>query len=604
MPEIDLIGLPEEVAADLKAAYEKARSDPRNPEKVGELGILCQRVAKTSSAVEYLELTTRLAPGEMKWQYYLALALEDSYEYSRATEAYRAANRLDPNYPAVIVRLADLVREKDVNEAFGLYQKAATLSPKDPRIHFGLGECARLKNQPDEAIKQYKKALEYAPKYAKVHGALARLLTARGDRVNAALHADAEKRGREPPVVRDPLVIRVMCIGANPEWLLDVAGQLIDLADFDLAVTVVSQLRKHPRYEDQANKLLGRLHYFRHELDLAVKYFESYLAQFGGDDENRVLYAQALLELKQYDEVTKNYLLILKNKPDDLELLSQIGTVGLLSGNPEAIRYFQQALLRNRKHPGACVGLVAAFLLSNDFESAGKAYPNTLRAFESPEEYDSELIGKLLYVLGERRKDPLTPIDPTVFIKFAETLKRNNYPQSAERIQYPLSTVAGVVERWAKKSDFAKSFQLIQHCIQCDEGGVIRDAMSRVVQNVHLQSPAACIQFFRDNGRIAENDASLANMLAWVRATSAEAGVRNAQEAMRLAAIADKATGHKNPEVLDTIAAAHAEGGDFPRAVQTLQEALKMSATTASNARVARFRERLAMYEKKTAYRH
>lgn len=604
LPVVDLLGLPAEETKLLEDAYEAAKADSNNPEKVGELGILCQRFSKSTPAIQFLERAVQLAPNEMKWRYYLGMALEDSYEFSRAVEAYRSAYRMDSNYPSLIVRLADLIREKDGNEAQTLYQTAANLSPKDPRVHFGLGECARLKKQNDEAIKHYQKAIEFAPKFARAHGALARLLEAKGDRINAGIHADAERRGREPPVVRDPLYIHMMSIGAQPEWLLDVAAQLIDLGEFDLAITVVTQLSKHARYQDQANKLLGRLHYFRQELDLSIQHFKDYLTQFSGDDENRQLYAQALLELKRYGEATQQYKIILKNRPDDLDLHVQMGIVALLNRSPDAPNYFQQVIVRQRKHPGACVGLVAAYLLTDDFETAGKSYPNALRAFDSPEEYDCELIGKLLYVLGARRADSLMPIEPGVFIKFADVLTRGNYAQSAERYRDPLGTVAGAVERWARKGDYAKAFQLIQHCIETDEGGVMRGAMSRVVQALHRQSAPAAVQFFRDNGKIADQDASLANMLAWIRATSGEAALRQGAEAVRLATLADKATGHKNPEVLDTLAAAYAESGDYPRAVQVLQEALSLKATSASQGRMTRFRERLALYEKKSAFRH
>lgn len=604
LPVVDLLGLPAEETRLLEDAYKSAQADPSNPEKIGEVGILCQRFSKSTPAIQFLERAVRLAPNEMKWQYYLAMALEDSYEFSRAVEAYRSAYRMDPEYPAVIVRLADLIREKDLNEAQALYQKAASLSPKDPRVHFGLGECARLKKQNDEAIKHYQKALEFAPKFARAHGALAKLLEAKGDRVNAGIHSDAEKRGREPPVVRDPLYIRMMSIGAQPEWLLDVAAQLIDVGEFDLAISVVSELRKYPRYLDQANKLLGRLHYFRQEMDLALKHFKDYLTQFSGDDENRQLYAQALLELKRYDEAAQQYKIILKNRPDDLDLLAQAGIVALLNHSSDAPNYFQQVIVRQRKHPGACVGLVAAYLLTDDFETAGKSYPNALRAFDSPEEYDCELIGKLLYVLGAWRADPLMPIEPGVFLKFADVLSRGNYAQSAERFRDPLGTVAGAVERWGRKGDYARAFQLIQHCIETDEGGVVRGAMSRVVQAMHRQSAQAAQQFFRDNTKIADQDTSLANMLAWIRATSGETALRQGAEALRLATLADKATGHKNPEVMDTLAAAYAESGDFPRAVQIMQEVLSLKSTSASQGRMARFRERLALYEKKSPFRY
>jgi len=604
LPALDLLGLGEEEAKQIIQAYREARANPNDAQKVGEVGILCQRQTKFSAAVQFLKRAAELAPGDVKWQYFMGLALEESFEYPSALEAFRRAQKIDGAYPPILTHIADLIREKETDEAIALYRRALELSPKDPRIHFGLGECARLQKKPDEAIKHYQNSLQFAPKYARAHGALAKLMEAKGDRINAGIHADAEKRGREPPVVRDPLYIRMMCIGAAPDWLQAIAAQLVDSGEFDLAIAVIEDLNKHPGFQDEANKLLGRLHYFRQDLDLSVKHFSEYLVQFSGDDENRRLFAQALMVLKRYDEAAKQYEAILSNKPDDLDMLVQAGTVALIKNVPTAPSYFQQALIRNQKHPGACVGMIAALLLTGDVSGAGKAYPSALRAYPSPETYDFELIGKLLLVLGARRQDPLMPIEPEVFVRFADSLAKDNYTQSAERYRDPLGAVAGAAERAAAKGDFAQAFQLIQHCIDCDEGGVIRGAVSRVVQEVHRKSADSCARFFRDNDPIAQNDTMLANMLAWIRATSAEAAIRNGKEAVRLALLADKATGHKNPEVLDSLAAAYAETGDFPRAVQTLKDALQLKATTASNGRTARLRERLELYEKKSPFRH
>ncbi len=604
LPKLDLLGLGEEESKIIGKAYTTAQEKPSDPEAVGEVGILCQRYSKISAGIQFLELAAKLAPRDMKWQYYLGLALEESFEFSRALEAYRAANRIDPTYAPVMLRMADLLREKEPAEAMAVYRKAAEHSPRDARAYFGMGECARLQKQTEEAIKHYQQALEYAPKFAKAHGELARLLAAKGDRAAAGIHSDAEKRGREPPIVKDPLYIWMMSIGATPEFLLDVAGQLIDLGENELAVRVVGELQKHSGYQDQANKLLGRMFYTRQDMEQAVKYFADYVGQFGGDIEARELYAAALTELKRYDDAAKQYEYILKNKPDDLDTWVQAGIVALLRRDSNASHYFDKVLRQKRRHAGACVGVLVALLVSGDFDTAQKIYANALRPFPSPEAFDPEVNSKLLLVLGTRREDALMPIAPDIFVKFGDLLAKNNYPQSAERYRDPLGTIAGAAERAAAKGDFAQAFQLIQHSIDCDEGGVIRGAVSRVVQAIYRNSADSCSQFFRDNDRVAQKDATLANMLAWVRATSAEAAIRDGKEAIRLASIADKATGHKNPEVLDTLAAAYAESGDFDRAVQILQEALQLKATTASNGRTARLRQRLEMYEKKTACRN
>ena len=60
--------------------------------------------------------------------------------------------------------------------------------------------------------------------------------------------------------------------------------------------------------------------------------------------------------------------------------------------------------------------------------------------------------------------------------------------------------------------------------------------------------------------------------LSWLMSTHPDAKVRNAKESLRLAREAARVDG-SNPNVLNTLAAAYAEAGRFPEAVQTAEQA-------------------------------
>ena len=66
------------------------------------------------------------------------------------------------------------------------------------------------------------------------------------------------------------------------------------------------------------------------------------------------------------------------------------------------------------------------------------------------------------------------------------------------------------------------------------------------------------------------------NDLAWMLATAPDEKVRDAHEALRLARQAVQLTGERDAGVLETLAAAHAEGGDFPQAASTIEQAIKL----------------------------
>jgi tetratricopeptide (TPR) repeat protein len=94
-------------------------------------------------------------------------------------------------------------------------------------------------------------------------------------------------------------------------------------------------------------------------------------------------------------------------------------------------------------------------------------------------------------------------------------------------------------------------------------------------------------------------DLPLLSQAAWVLATNPEASVRNGSEAVELAARAVKLSGAKDPAILDTLAAAYAEAGRFPEAVETARQAL----TLATEPLAAELKARIALYEDKRAFR-
>lgn len=84
---------------------------------------------------------------------------------------------------------------------------------------------------------------------------------------------------------------------------------------------------------------------------------------------------------------------------------------------------------------------------------------------------------------------------------------------------------------------------------------------------------------------------------AWLLATSPDASLRNGAEALSLAESANRLESADNAEVLDTLAAAYAEAGQFDRAIASATRAQAL-ATQAGNAKMAgAIRSRLLLYQ-------
>jgi tetratricopeptide (TPR) repeat protein len=97
-----------------------------------------------------------------------------------------------------------------------------------------------------------------------------------------------------------------------------------------------------------------------------------------------------------------------------------------------------------------------------------------------------------------------------------------------------------------------------------------------------------------------KDDLAALNNLAWIMATSSDSAIRDGRTAVVFAERAVAKTGRKDPGMLDTLAAAYAEAGDFAKAVDAQQEAI---ALCQDERRKTDFTTRLKLYASKTPCR-
>jgi hypothetical protein len=146
----------------------------------------------------------------------------------------------------------------------------------------------------------------------------------------------------------------------------------------------------------------------------------------------------------------------------------------------------------------------------------------------------------------------------------------------------------------------------------------ITDSFDRVkadpLEPVRMTAPSGFAQICLSHGEftnainmcqkaVATNpeDASSYNTLAWIKATCPDASVRDGRDAVSAATQACELTRWKSASLIDTLAAACAESGDFQRAIRLQKQALLVG--NAPESERGGMQERLALYKESQPYR-
>jgi len=103
--------------------------------------------------------------------------------------------------------------------------------------------------------------------------------------------------------------------------------------------------------------------------------------------------------------------------------------------------------------------------------------------------------------------------------------------------------------------------------------------------------------------RRAPGDHALAAYLAWELATNPEAAARDGERAVRLASAECQRTTRRDPDALDTLAAALAEAGRYEEAQRTAAEAVELARRTGRSDLVAQIEARLQGYRRGEPFR-
>jgi tetratricopeptide (TPR) repeat protein len=141
-----------------------------------------------------------------------------------------------------------------------------------------------------------------------------------------------------------------------------------------------------------------------------------------------------------------------------------------------------------------------------------------------------------------------------------------------------------------------------RRAIQCHPD--CADAHDNLANALKLQGKIAeAVNHWQQVVRLQPNNLGAVNRLAWASATAPEASVRNGAEALELARWAVLLSRGREPKILRTLAAAYAENGQFPQAVQTAHHALDLATHQKQRPLAESLKAQLACYESGKPFR-
>ncbi|MFO8004242.1 tetratricopeptide repeat protein [Thioalkalivibrio sp.] len=213
VPDLDLSGAEpraREAVASARAEVRTRLADPATPahelaEAYGRLGGLYHVHEILAGARPAYANARRLDPRHFRWAYLDAWLAQGAGRLEHALAAYEDARAIDPDYPALALRLGEVLLESNRPEDAAVHLGRALEAPGlEAAAAFRLGQLALQRRDFVQAESWLRRTLETDPGAEAAYTALALAFRGQGQ-VDAAREALA-RGGARPPLAEDRLV--------------------------------------------------------------------------------------------------------------------------------------------------------------------------------------------------------------------------------------------------------------------------------------------------------------------------------------------------------------------------------------------------------------
>jgi tetratricopeptide (TPR) repeat protein len=302
-------------------------------------------------------------------------------------------------------------------------------------------------------------------------------------------------------------------------------------------------LKLRPHYYLALNNL-GAALYSKGQLDQAIHYYKESIRSKPDYPLPHCNLGNALVEKGQTDQAIVHCKEALRLNPDFADAHNNLG-IALASQNngDEAIFHYTEAIRLNSRH------YKAHYNLANSLVSCGK-------------------VDEAIFHYKESLR--LLPTFSPAHISLGNALL------SQGKVEQALAYYAEAVRL---RPDYAMARYKLGMAL----------AMQGKLDQAVLQ--------YREAIRLKPDYAQASNNLAWILATAADRKLRDGLAAVHLAEQANQLTGYNQPGTMDTLAAAYAEAGRFPEAIQAAQKAMDFARCGGQTKLFGEIEARLRLYQ-------